>query len=162
MTPTAIRLGATLGAMDAYLLNRSLKTLPLRVRQHNCNAQAVATYLEQHPSVALVHYPGLESHPQHVLATQQMHGFGGVVTCELKRHDASDLTERLGRLRLIRHANSFGGVESVIGRPFFVSHRKISEADRLQLGISPDMLRLSVGLEAIDDILADLTEMFRV
>jgi cystathionine beta-lyase/cystathionine gamma-synthase len=91
-----------------------------------------------------------------------MHGFGGVVTCELKRHDASDLTERLGRLRLIRHANSFGGVESVIGRPFFVSHRKISEADRLQLGISPDMLRLSVGLEAIDDILADLTEMFRV
>jgi len=159
MRPTAIRMGATLSAMDAYLLNRSLKTLSLRIRQHNSNAQAVATYLAQHSEVETVYYPGLATHPQHALATQQMRGFGGVVTCQLGSQLEASLSDRLSRLHIIRHANSFGGVESVVGRPFFVSHRKISEGDRLVMGISPTMLRISVGLESVADILADLERM---
>jgi methionine-gamma-lyase len=151
---THVILGAVLGPFDAWLLLRGLRTLALRVRQHNENALAVAQFLERHPAVKAVHYPGLMSHPQHDLACRQMTGFGGMLAVELAGgYEAAD--RLLGKLRLASRAASLGGVESLAVHPTsnFLHYMSPEESERI--GIAPGSVRISVGLEAARDLIAD-------
>jgi methionine-gamma-lyase len=154
---THVVLGATLGAFDAWLMLRGLRTFPLRVRQHNENAQALAEFLETHPAVKVVYYPGLKSHPQHELARRQMSGFGGMLTFEVKGgYEAA--CRVLSRLQLPALAASLGGVESLAVHPAsnFLHYMTLEEAERI--GIAPGLLRISVGLEGKDDLIADFDQ----
>lgn len=148
-------IGAVLGPFDAFLALRGLKTLPLRMERTCHNALALAQWLEQHPKVVRVIYPGLTSHPQHDLARRQMHGFGGIITIELKG-DIADARSFLERTRLFSLAESLGGVESLIEHPAIMTHASIPPDQRKVLGISDTLIRLSVGIEHIDDLRDDL------
>ncbi len=152
---TAVNLGGSLNALTCYLLERSLKTMAVRVARHNQNARAVAEFLCRQPAVVRVNYPGLASHPGHVIAARQMHGFGGMLSFEL---DAAQCpADRfLRRLKLITPALSLGGVETIICAPSKTSHAKLSAEERRELGISDGLLRLSVGIEDVEDLIADL------
>ena len=152
----ALMHGGSLNAQDCALLERSLKTLDLRVRQQSRNALAVAQALADHPRVARVNYPGLQQHPQHAIAARQMEDFGGMLSFDL----TGDLDPEtfLRALRLIPCAVSLGGVESTICQPVATSHQKMAAAERQRLGIHPSLLRLSVGIEDSDDIIADLLQ----
>ncbi len=148
--------GAVAGPFDSFLALRGLKTLALRMQQHCANALALAQWLERHPRVARVHYPGLASHPQHALARQQMpRGFGGMITIELKG-GLEDARRFLERCELFALAESLGGVESLIEHPAIMTHASVPAATRAQLGISDSLCRLSVGIEDVDDLRADL------
>jgi cystathionine gamma-lyase len=147
--------GAIQGPFDSFLALRGLKTLPLRLRQHCTSALAVAEWLEKHPKVARVHYPGLASHPQHDLAKRQMDGFGGMVTAVLKG-GLDDARRFLERCHLFALAESLGGVESLIEHPAIMTHASIPAEQRAALGISDTLCRLSVGIEDVDDLIADL------
>lgn len=147
--------GGILGPFDSFLLLRSLKTLPLRMAAHSANALALAHFLEAHPKVRRVHYPFLESHPQHALARRQMNGGGGVVTAVL----AGGLGEArrfLESTRLFALAESLGGVESLIEHPAIMTHASLPPEVRATLGIDDSMVRLSVGVEDLADLRADL------
>lgn len=150
-----INFGQALPVLDASLLERGLKTLALRMSAHNRNGLAVAEYLESHPRVRRVNYPGLASHRQHALARDQMRGFGGMVSVEL---DCAP--ERVGHLmqglEVFTPAISLGGVESLISSPAVTSHAKLSAEQRAQLGVTDTLLRLSVGVEDLDDLIDDL------
>ena len=147
--------GAIAGPFDSFLALRGLKTLPLRMRQHCAGALEIARWLERHPAIARVHYPGLESHPQHALAGRQMDGFGGMVSVVLKGGlDAA--TCFLERCELFALAESLGGVESLIEHPAIMTHASVPEAHRATLGIDDGLCRLSVGIEDVDDLIADL------
>jgi cystathionine gamma-synthase len=150
-------LGQLLSPETATLLSRSLRTLALRVRQHNENALAVAVAMEQNPQVSKVLYPGLPSFPDHDLAKRQMDGFGGMVTIELKggREQAVAVADNLDVFLL---ATSLGGVESLVSQPCATSHHGISKDERERRGITDGMLRLSVGLEDPADLIADLNQ----
>jgi cystathionine beta-lyase len=150
----ALNLGGMLDAHACYQLERGLKTLALRVQRHNENALAVARFLESHPAVASVNYPGLPSHPHHELAARQMRGFGGMLSFELK--NAGEIDRMLTRLRIVMPALSLGGVESLICVPSRTSHRKMSLQDRQRAGISEGLVRLSVGIEDVEDLVEDL------
>ncbi len=152
----ALMYGGSLNAQDCHLLERSLKTLDLRVRQQSHNALAVARALEKQPQVARIHYPGLAQHPQHSIAARQMQDFGGMLSFELD--NASDPLRFLRALQLVRCAVSLGGVETTICQPVATSHVKMAAAERERLGIFPSLLRLSVGIEDPEDIIADLTQ----
>jgi methionine-gamma-lyase len=146
--------GAVLGPIDAWLLLRGLRTLAVRVRQHNENALALARYLESHPAVKVVHYPGLPSHPQHELARRQMIGFGGMLSFQLKK--GPDAAERLlDRLRLSSRAASLGGVESLAVEAAANFGHYLDAREAEDLGIFPGLVRVSPGLEAAADIIAD-------
>ena len=150
-------LGAALGPFDAWLMLRGLRTLALRVERHNQNAMTLAEFLEGHPAAKCVHYPGLPSHPQHELARRQMSGFGGMLSFELKGgYEAADLF--LSRLRLASRAASLGGVETLAVHPAsnFLHYMTLTEAERI--GIAPGLLRISVGLENINDLIADFEQ----
>ena len=147
--------GAIAGPFDSFLALRGLKTLPLRMRQHCASAFELAHWLEAHPKVERVYYPGLESHPQHALAKRQMHGFGGMITLTLKG-DIADARRFLERTHLFALAESLGGVESLIEHPAIMTHASIPAPQRAALGISDTLCRLSVGIEDIDDLKADL------
>jgi len=147
--------GAVAGPFDSFLALRGLKTLGLRMERHCSNAQAVAEYLERHPRVERVVYPGLPSHPQHELARRQMRGFGGMVTAFL-RGGLDDARGFLERVELFSLAESLGGVESLIEHPAIMTHASVPPEIRAQLGISDTLVRLSVGVEDVDDLLADL------
>lgn len=148
--------GAVMDPFTAFLALRGLKTLPLRMERHCANATAVARFLEGHPKVERVIYPGLESHPRHALAARQMPGgFGGMVTVAVKADDAG-LRRMLGALEVFTLAESLGGVESLIGHPASMSHASLPAERRRSLGITDNLLRLSVGLEDADDLIADL------
>lgn len=149
----AINHGGTLDVHACYLLERGLKTLALRVAQQNRNAQRLAEFLAQHPAVASVNYPGLPAHPEHAIAARQMRGFGGMLSFELKK--AGSVGEVLGRLRVVTPAISLGGVESLICVPAQTSHSKMSAEERRQIGVNDGLLRVSVGIEDPDDLLAD-------
>ncbi|HEX2949334.1 MAG TPA: PLP-dependent aspartate aminotransferase family protein [Armatimonadota bacterium] len=153
-----ILVGATLSPMNAFLLLRGSQTLPLRIERHNANALAVAQWLEQHPMVKRVYYPGLTSHPQHDLAIQQMKGFGGVVSFEVD----GDSTARqiLDACQLCTIASSLGDVKTLISQPVQMSHRFLPIEARKEAGITPGLIRLSVGLEDVADIIADLDQAF--
>jgi len=147
--------GSVAGPFDSFLVTRGLKTLAVRMREHCANAAAVAEWLESHAAVERVYYPGLASHPQHDLAARQMHGFGGMVTAVLK----GGLTETrrfLERCRIFSLAESLGGVESLIEHPAIMTHASVPEDVRRELGIGDSLVRLSVGIESLDDLIADL------
>ncbi len=153
--------GAILGPFDSFLALRGLKTLALRLERHSANAQAIAEWLERHPKVRRVRYPGLKSHPQHALAQRQMDGFGGMVTVELDT-DRAGAERVLAALHLFTLAESLGGVESLIELPAAMTHASIPAEQRLALGISDSLLRLSVGIENHRDLIDDLERALRV
>lgn len=151
----ARHLGGSLNATTCYTLERSLKTLALRVERQSSNAQRIAEFLAGRNSVRRVYYPGLSSSPSHELAKSQMENFGGMLSFELDESKIT-VTEFLKRLEIIRPAVSLGGVESIICSPAVTSHAKISAEERNRIGISDSLLRLSVGIEHIDDLTEDL------
>jgi cystathionine gamma-lyase len=147
--------GGIQGPFDSFLALRGLKTLALRMERHCANAQAVAEYLEAHPKIERVYYPGLASHPQHTLARRQMDGFGGMVTAVLK--GGLDAARRfLERVEIFALAESLGGVESLIEHPAIMTHASIPADIRTKLGISDGLVRLSVGIEDAADLIGDL------
>ena len=154
---TAVNLGGSLNALTCYLLERSLKTLSLRVERHNSNAMAIAEFLARHPAVRRVNYPGLETHPDYSVARRQMWGFGGMLSFEVDERKVT-ADHFLRRLKLVTPALSLGGVETIICAPAATSHVKLTAAERAQLGISDGLLRLSVGTEDADDITADIAQ----
>jgi cystathionine gamma-lyase len=148
--------GAVSGPFDAFLILRGIKTLALRMERHCTNALAIAQFLEKHPKVERVFYPGLESHPQHALAKRQMTGgFGGIVTAVL-RGTLEDSRRVLERCHLFSLAESLGGVESLIEHPGLMTHASLPAAMRASLGISDGLIRLSVGVEDVNDLVAEL------
>lgn len=148
--------GATLHPMAAYLLLRGMKTLHLRIRQQNASALAVAQFLEKHPAVGRVNYPGLQSHPGHTIARAQMRGFGGMLSFTL-RDDSFDAVRRfLPRLRYAHAAANLGAVETIVGPPATTSHVECTAAERAALGIAESLIRYSTGIEATADLIADL------
>ena len=149
--------GAVAGPFDSFLALRGLKTLALRMERHCANALAVAEHLARHAKVARVHYPGLAGHPQHALARRQMQAYGGMVTMELKG-DLADARRFLERVEVFALAESLGGVESLIEHPAIMTHASLPPAQRQALGIGDTLVRLSVGIEDIDDLLADLDQ----
>lgn len=149
--------GSCIAPEPAAQLSRSLRTLIVRVRQHNANAQAVAEAMAADPRVARVLYPGLPDFPGHELAAKQMSGFGGIVTIEVDG-DADTTVQVVDRLRLFTLAPSLGGVESLVTQPVTTTHYDLSPEERERRGITGSMIRLSVGLEDADDLIADLTQ----
>jgi cystathionine beta-lyase/cystathionine gamma-synthase len=147
--------GAVPGPWDAYLTLRGAKTLAVRMREHERNARAVAEFLDARDDVLAVYYPGLTSHPHHELAKRQMRGFGGVVSFRA-RGGASRALEIAKSTQIFNLATSLGGVESLICSPTAMTHGSVPEAHKAELGITPDLLRLSVGIEDIEDIIGDL------
>jgi cystathionine beta-lyase/cystathionine gamma-synthase len=148
--------GAILGPMDAWLVLRGTKTLPLRMERHNANTQVLAEYLAGHPKVTRVYYPGLTTHPQHDLARRQMRGFGGLIAFELGSLERARTL--LNSVRLMALAESLGGVETLISHPASMTHASVPPARRLQIGLTEDMVRISVGIEDVDDLKEDLDQ----
>ena len=152
--------GAVLGPFDAFLALRGLKTLPLRMARHCESALAIAQRLERHDKIERVHYPGLPSHPQHALARRQMNGFGGMVTLVL-RGGLDEARRFLERLQIFVCAESLGGVESLAEHPSIMTHASLPAEIRGHLGIDDSLVRLSVGVEDVDDLMADIEQALR-
>jgi cystathionine gamma-lyase len=152
-------IGGILSPFDSFLALRGLKTLALRVERHCENGMKVARWLESRKDVAQVIYPGLASHPQHDLAKRQMRGFGGMVTAVLDR-DLEGTRRVLERCRIFTLAESLGGVESLIEHPAIMTHASVPPEQRAALGINDGLIRLSVGVEDADDLIADLEQAF--
>lgn len=148
-------IGAVAGPFDSFLALRGLKTLPLRMRAHCAGALELASWLEKHPAIERVIHPGLKSHPQHALAKRQMDGFGGIVSIEVKG-GLRKARRMLERCHLFALAESLGGVESLIEHPAIMTHASIPPANRKRLGISDGLIRLSVGVEDVADLRAEL------
>lgn len=153
--------GATLGPMDSFLVLRGIKTLHLRVQRHCENGEIVANFLSNHPEVETVYYPGLPNHPFHEIAKKQMSGFGGMVSFTFKSGKKEDAIAFLEKLKVFTLAESLGGVESLANHPALMTHASIPEDKRKEIGITDDLVRLSTGVEDIDDLLADLEQAFR-
>ena len=149
----ALNLGGSLNSLTCYLLERSIKTLKVRIEKQNANAQQIAEFLFDHPSITKVFYPGLPSHEGHEIARKQMSGYGGIVSFETKNQDVSAF---MRKLELIKPALSLGGVESTICDPYGTSHRHLTKEQKAKDGISDNLLRFSVGIEDANDILSDL------
>jgi cystathionine gamma-synthase len=150
--------GATLHPMAAYFLLRGMKTLHLRIRQQNESALKIAQYLEAHPSVEKVFYPGLESHKNHDIACRQMSGFGGMLSFMLKGNDFDSVRKFLPRLRYAHSAANLGAVETIVGPPATTSHVECTLEEREAMGIPESLIRYSVGIEDTDDLIADLAQ----
>ncbi|HEU4712615.1 MAG TPA: cystathionine gamma-synthase [Pyrinomonadaceae bacterium] len=148
--------GAILSPFDSWLVMRGTKTLALRMEQHDKSGRAVAAFLEEHPKVRKVYYPGSASHPQHALARRQQHGFGGMVAFDVGSFEAARTV--LESVKLCTLAESLGGVESLISHPATMTHASVDEAKRQRLGITDGLVRISVGIEDTDDIIADLDQ----
>jgi len=148
--------GAILSPFDSWLVLRGTKTLALRMAQHNANGLALAQFLDAHRKVRHVYYPGLPSHPQHALASRQMRGFGGMLAFELGSLEAARTL--LNGVRLLALAESLGGVESLISHPASMTHASVPADKREALGITDGLVRISAGLEDIDDLKDDLTQ----
>ena len=148
--------GAILGPMDAWLVLRGTKTLALRMERHNSSTQVLAEYLAAHPKVTRVYYPGLPTHPQHDLARRQMRGFGGLIAFELGSLERARTL--LNSVRLMSLAESLGGVETLISHPASMTHASVPPERRLQIGLTEDMVRISVGIEDVDDLKEDLEQ----
>ena len=153
--------GATLGPLDSFLVLRGIKTLHLRVQRHCENGEKVAEYLDNHPLVERVYYPGLASHPYHEIAKKQMSGFGGMVTFTFKSGKKEDAIKFLENLKVFTLAESLGGVESLANHPALMTHASIPEDKRKEVGITDDLVRLSVGIEDIEDLLADIEQALK-
>lgn len=153
-------IGAVPGPMDCWLTLRGIKTLGVRMRQHEASAKVIAPWLEQHAAVERVVYPGLESHPQHAIAREQMSGYGGMITFFL-RGGLDAARNMLESVKIFALAESLGGVESLIEHPAIMTHASVPADVRAQLGISDALVRLSVGIEDTEDLLADLDQALR-
>ena len=154
---TQFATGATLGPQDAYMVLRGIKTLHLRMQRHSENGLAIAKYLDNHPKVDQVFYPGLANHPQHTLAQKQMKGgFGGMVSFTFKSGEKQDAIQFLEKLKVFTLAESLGGVESLANHPAMMTHASIPADKRAEIGITDDLIRLSVGVEDIDDLIEDI------
>ena len=151
-------IGAIPGPQDVWLTLRGVKTLAVRMRQHEANAFAVARFLQDHPWVSQVYFPGLPQHPNHEVARRQMSGFGGMVSFRLKEGNRESVNAFVKKLKVFALADSLGGVESLVCFPMVMTHDAVPEKQRLELGITGDLLRLSIGIEGIDDLLADLKQ----
>jgi cystathionine beta-lyase/cystathionine gamma-synthase len=150
--------GAVPGPMDCFLALRGTKTLPLRMRQHDANGRAVAQWLTERKDVQQVYYPGLASHPQHELAKKQMTGFGGMISFDIG--DAARARRIAERTRIFVLAESLGGVESLMGHPASMTHASVPPAMREAMGLTDSLLRLSCGIEDVEDLVADLDQAF--
>jgi len=148
--------GAILGPFDSFLVLRGTKTLPLRMQQHSRNGMALAEFLATHAKVKQVYYPGLCTHPQHELARRQMNGFGGMLAFDVGSLDAARRV--LNAVRLHALAESLGGVETLISHPATMTHASVPQERRAALGITDGMIRISAGLEDIDDLKEDLAQ----
>lgn len=153
--------GATLHPMAAYLLLRGMKTLHLRIRQQNASALRLAQFLELHPAIERVFYPGLASHPGHAIACQQMRGFGGILSFMLKENSFDALRRFLPRLRYAHAAANLGSVETIVGLPATTSHVECTNEERAALGIPESLVRYSTGIEDTEDLLTDLEQALR-
>ncbi len=151
-------MGSINSAHNMYLLQRGLKTFTLRMQQHNTNGQAVAEFLEGHARISKVYYPGLKSHPYHSLASQQMNGYGGLITFEVDGANWRETADIVDAVKIPRIAPSLGGVESLIEQPMIMSYFEVSADERKQFGIQDNMIRMSVGIEDFSDIIHDLEQ----
>ncbi|MDT2639816.1 cystathionine gamma-synthase [Enterococcus dongliensis] len=149
-------IGGVLGPQDSWLLQRGIKTLAVRMEAHQKNAEIIANFLSNHPAVAKVYYPGLAEHPSHDVAAKQMRGFGGMIAFELL--DESQIANFVESLKVITLAESLGGVESLIEVPAIMTHASIPKEQREAAGIKDGLIRLSVGIEAIEDLQSDLNQ----
>lgn len=150
-------IGAILSPFDSFLVARGLKTLAVRMQRHQDNALMLANALEKHPAITQVIYPGLKSHPQYPLACQQMHGFGGMISFELNC-DLDGTKDFVSKLKLFSLAESLGGVESLVEIPALMTHASIPASVRKEIGLSDSLVRVSIGIEDSEDLLADLTQ----
>lgn len=148
--------GAVCGPMDSFLVLRGLKTLALRMRQHCVNGKEVANFLKNHPKVDQVYWPGFESHPNHAIAKKQMSGFGGMVSFTLKENTVAAANQVLSNTHVFALAESLGGVESLIGHPASMTHAAIPKEEREKTGVVDSLIRLSIGVEDAEDLIADL------
>ena len=148
--------GAIPGPQDCFLVLRGIKTLHLRVERACKNAEKIAKYLKRHPKVANVYYPGFQSHPNHAVAKKQMRHFGGMVSFDLKSDTTNDANKVMSNTHLFTLAESLGGVESLIGHPATMTHASIPRKERMKVGLTDSLIRLSVGIEDVSDLLKDL------
>ncbi|TMU56274.1 trans-sulfuration enzyme family protein [Flagellimonas algicola] len=156
---TAICFGGSLSDYTVWLLERSLKTMGLRVKEQNANAAQMAAYLMENPDILNVHYPGLESHPDHLLAKSQMNGFGGMLSFELS--DEVDVSQFFKQLKLIKPSMSLAGLESTVSAPVTTSHALMSPEDRQKQGIRDSLVRFSLGIENIEDLTGDIEQAIK-
>lgn len=150
--------GATLGPMDSFLVLRGIKTLHLRMQRHCENGEKIVDFLRQHPKIKTVFFPGLSSHPFHEIAKKQMKGFGGMVSFNFASGKKEDAISFLEKLKVFTLAESLGGVESLANHPALMTHASIPEDKRKEIGITDDLVRLSVGVEDIEDLIDDLKQ----
>ncbi len=150
--------GAICGPMDSFLVLRGIKTLHLRMQRHCENGRAVAEYLQSHPNVDKVYWPGFESHPNHEIAKKQMSDFGGMISFTVKGNDYDKTIQTLEKLSVFTLAESLGGVESLVGHPASMTHASIPKEEREKTGVVDSLIRLSVGVEDIEDLIADLKQ----
>jgi cystathionine gamma-lyase/cystathionine beta-lyase/cystathionine gamma-lyase/homocysteine desulfhydrase len=148
--------GAILSPFDSWLVLRGTKTLTLRMAQHNANGLALARFLESHPAVTRVLYPGLESHPQHALAKKQMHGFGGMLSFDVGTFEAARRV--MNRVKLMALAESLGGVETLISHPASMTHASVPPERRAEIGLTESLVRISAGIEDPEDLIDDLQQ----
>lgn len=153
-------MGTCAGPQDCFLVLRGIKTLAVRMEAHNANALGIARWLEKHPKVAAVLHPGLESHPQHALAKRQLNGYGGTFSFRVKGGQ-EEAFRLLANLKIFTLAESLGGVESLIEQPWTMTHVSMPEEVRRSIGITGDLIRISVGIEDINDLIADLEQGFK-
>lgn len=150
--------GAVPGPMDCFLVLRGIKTLHLRMERHCENGEKIARWLQSNPQVAKVYWPGFEEHPNHAIAKKQMHGFGGMISFELKNDSIEEAKRVLSSTKLFSLAESLGGVESLINHPASMTHASIPKEERIKNGLSESLIRLSVGVEDAADLVADLAQ----
>ncbi|HYG40282.1 MAG TPA: aminotransferase class I/II-fold pyridoxal phosphate-dependent enzyme [Cytophagales bacterium] len=155
---SALNFGGSINALDSYLIERSLKTLALRVERQSENAQLIAEFLERTSKVKKVYYPGLPTHENHAVAKEQMKGFGGMLSFEIASSNLQEVNRFLDNLQLIQPALSLGGVETIICSPVLTSHIKVPKEERERVGITDGLLRLSVGAENVKDLIVDLKQ----
>jgi len=148
--------GAVCGPQDSFLVLRGIKTLHLRMQRHCENGEKIANYLKSHPKVDRVYWPGFETHPNHHIAKSQMRGFGGMMSFTLKANTTEAAHLVLSKTHLFSLAESLGGVESLIGHPATMTHASIPKEEREKTGVVDSLIRLSVGVEDADDLIADL------
>ena len=152
-------IGITASPFDSFITTRGIRTLGIRIKKHEENAQAIAEFLDKHPLVDNVYYPGLEHHPGHLIARKQQKGFGAMLSFTTS-FDQETLAQFIKELKLFSLAESLGGVESLICHPATMTHAAMDEAAQVEAGITPRLLRVSVGIEELDDLLSDLTQAF--
>ena len=150
--------GAIASPMDSFLALRGIKTLHIRMQRHCENGRAIAIFLENHPKIETVYYPGFKNHPNYEIAKKQMKDFGGMVTFRFKEENKETAIRFLENTHLFTLADSLGGVESLVNHPVSMSHGSIPEPERLKLGITDSLIRLSVGIEDVDDLISDLEQ----